>query len=145
MSKKRTVNSNELLKLVKNNSRKTENEEGILYYDIFTGFNDGTYEGIEVDTSYHILISNKFLYLSEIKDFLEEWKNKNKDTEKENATWFISDYFNDGLIFELEDIERVFKEFIIEEDSFLVVGSHDELFKTMVENPGKSIVVEWSR
>lgn len=145
MSNKRIIDCNELLRLIKNNSRKNEGEEGDLDYDIFTGFDDGTYEGIEVDTSYHILVRNEFLFISQIKEFLETWEGKNMENEKENATWFISDYFSDGNIYELEDVDRVFKEYIVEGDQFIVVESHDELFKAMIENPGKSLVVEWSR
>ena len=145
MTENRIVNSQELLRLVKKNSRRNESEEGDLDYDIFIGFEDGSYEGIEIDTSYHILVSNNFLFLSQIKGFLENWKDKDQEKEEENATWFISDYFTDGNTFELEDIDRVFHEFILSEDSFIVVDNHDDLFKTMVKNPGKSIVVEWSR
>ncbi len=145
MSEKRVIDSQELLRLIKNNSRKSEDEEGELDYDIFVGFEDGTYEGIEVDTSYHILVSSNFLHLSRIREFLEDWKYKDHEKEEENATWLISDYFSDGNTFELEDVDRVFHEFILVEDSFIVVNSHDELFNTMIENPGKSIVVEWSR
>ncbi|MCS5420399.1 MULTISPECIES: hypothetical protein [Psychrilyobacter] len=145
MSDKRIIDSDELLRLIKNNSRKNEGEEGELDYDIFIGFADGTYEGIEVDTSYHILVRNEFLFISQIKEFLEIWEGGNLENEEENATWFISDYFSDGNIYELEDVDRVFKEYIVEGDEFIVVGSHDELFKTMIENPGKSLVVEWSR
>ena len=145
MTENRIVNSQELLRLVKKNSRRNESEEGDLDYDIFIGFEDGSYEGIEIDTSYHILVSNNFLFLSQIKGFLENWEGKDQEKEEENATWFISDYFTDGNTFELEDIDRVFHEFILSEDSFIVVDNHDDLFKTMVKNPGKSIVVEWSR
>ena len=145
MSDKRIISSEELLHLIKINSRRNENEEGDLDYDIFVGFDDGTYEGIEVDTSYHILVRNAFLYISQIKQFLEIWDDKNFEKEGENATWLISDYFSDGNIYELEDVERVFNEYIIKEDNFIVVKNHYELFKTMVENPGKSLVVEWSR
>lgn len=145
MSNKKIIDSNELLRLIKNNSRKNEGEEGELDYDIFVGFDDGTYEGIEVDTSYHILVGNEFLFISQIKEFLEIWDSEKLEKEEENATWFISDYFSDGNIYELEDVDRVFKEYIIKEDKFIVVESHDELFRTMIENPGKSLVVEWSR
>ncbi|OQY41320.1 MAG: hypothetical protein B6227_05395 [Fusobacteriia bacterium 4572_74] len=145
MSDKRIIDSEELLHLIKINSRKTENEEGDLDYDIFVGFDDGTYEGIEIDTSYHILVSNAFLFISQIKGFLEIWDGENLEKEGENAIWFISDYFSDGNIYELEDIERVFKEYIIKSDKFIVVKNHYELFKNMIENPGKSFVVEWSR
>lgn len=145
MSEKKIIDSDELLRLIKNNSRQNEGEEGDLDYDIFTGFDDGTYEGIEVDTSYHILVRNEFLFISQIKEFLETWEGGNLEKEEENATWFISDYFSDGNIYELEDVDRVFKEYIVEGDKFIVVESHDELFKTMIENPGKSLVVEWSR
>jgi len=145
MTENRIVNSQELLRLVKKNSRRNESEEGDLDYDIFIGFEDGSYEGIEIDTSYHILVSNNFLFLSQIKGFLENWEGKDQEKEEENATWFISDYFTDGNTFELEDIDRVFHEFILSEDSFIVVVNHDDLFKTMVKNPGKRIVVEWSR
>ncbi len=145
MSDKRIINSEELLRLIKFNSRKSENEEGDLDYDIFVGFDDGTYEGIEVDTSYHILVRNEFLFISQIKEFLEIWEGENVEKEGENATWFISDYFSDGNIYELEDVDRVFKEYIVEGDEFIVVKNHYELFKNMIENPGKSLVVEWSR
>ncbi len=145
MSNKKIINSDELLRLIKNNSRKNEGEEGELDYDIFVGFDDGTYEGIEVDTSYHILVRNEFLFISQIKEFLEIWDGENLEKEEENATWFISDYFSDGNIYELEDVDRVFKEYIVKEDNFIVVESHEELFRTMIENPGKSLVVEWSR
>lgn len=145
MSDKRIIDSEELLRLIKINSRKNENEEGDLDYDIFVGFDDGTYEGIEVDTSYHILVRNEFLFVSQIKEFLEIWEGENLEKEGENATWFISDYFSDGNIYELEDVDRVFKEYIVEGDEFIVVKNHYELFKTMIENPGKSLVVEWSR
>jgi len=64
MTENRIVNSQELLRLVKNSSRRNESEEGDLDYDIFIGFEDGSYEGIEIDTSYHILVSNNFLFLS---------------------------------------------------------------------------------
>ena len=145
MSDERIINSDELLHLIKINSRKNENEEGDLDYDIFVGFDDGTYEGIEVDTSYHILVRNEFLYSSQIKEFLEKWEGKDLEKEIENATWFISEYFSDGNIYELEDVERVFSEYIIKGDKFIVIKNHYELFKTMIENPGKSFVVEWSR
>lgn len=145
MSDKRIIDSEELLHLIKINSRKNENEEGDLDYDIFVGFDDGTYEGIEVDTSYHILVRNEFLFISQIKEFLEIWEGENLEKEGENATWFISDYFSDGNIYELEDVDRVFKEYIVEGDEFIVVKNHYELFRTMIENPGKSLVVEWSR
>jgi len=145
MSDKRIIDSEELLHLIKINSRKNENEEGDLDYDIFVGFEDGTYEGIEVDTSYRILVRNEFLFISQIKEFLEVWSGENLEKVRENATWFISDYFSDGNTYELEDIDRVFKEYIITEDKFIVVNSHYELFKNMIEHPGKSIVVEWSR
>lgn len=145
MSQKRVIDSNELLLLIKKNSRKSEDVEGDLDYDIFVGFDDGSYEGIEVDNSYQILVRNEFLFISQIKEFLETWEGKDIDKECENATWFISDYFTDGNIYELEDVDRVFYEYIVKEDKFIVVKTHYELFKTMVENPGKSIVVEWSR
>jgi len=145
MSDKRIINYDELLQLIKDNSRRNEDEEGDLDYDIFVGFNDGTYEGIEVDTSYHILVRNEFLFISQIKEFLEKWKDKNLELAKENATWFISDYFCDGNTYELEDVERVFRECIIKEDKFIVVEDHLELLKTMIENPGDSVIVEWSR
>ena len=145
MYEKKVIDSKELLRLIKNNSRKNKDEEGDLDYDIFVGFDDGTYEGIEIDTSYHILISSKFLYLSQIKEFLEQWKDKDHNTEEENATWFVSDYFDEGNTFELEDIDRVFQEYIVKKDIFIMVKTHDELFRTMISNPGKSVVVEWSR
>jgi len=145
MSDKKIIDYDELLQLIEVNSRRDENEEGDLDYDIFVGFNDGTYEGIEVDTSYHILVRNEFLHISKIKEFLEVWDGKNLEKKMENAIWFISDYFSDGNVYELEDVKRVFQEYIIKEDKFIVVKSHLELFQTMVENPGKSIVVEWSR
>lgn len=145
MSDKRIIDNDELLQLIKDNSRKNPDEEGDLDYDIFVGFDDGTYEGIEVDTSYHILVRNEFLFISQIKAFLEIWDGKNLEKEGENATWLISDYFTDGNIYELEDVDRVFEEYIIKKDTFIVVKSHFELFKAMIENPGKSLVVEWSR
>jgi hypothetical protein len=145
MSDKRIIDYDELLQLIKDNSRRNEDEEGNLDYDIFVGFDDGTYEGIEVDTSYRILVRNEFLLISKVKEFLEVWEEKNLETEKENATWFISDYFSDGNTYELEDVDRVFKECIIQQDEFIAVETHLELLKTMVENPGKSVVVEWSR
>ncbi len=145
MSDKRIINRDELLHLIKINSRKNEGEEGTLDYDIFVGFGDGSYEGIEVDTSYHILVRNEFLFISQIKEFLEIWEGGNIQKEGEYATWFISDYFSDGNIYELEDIDRVFQEYIVDGDKFIVVDNHHELFKAMVENPGKSLVVEWSR
>ncbi|MEI6858082.1 hypothetical protein [Psychrilyobacter sp.] len=145
MSDRKIIDSEELLRLIKSNTRKNKDEEGDLDYDIFVGFDDGTYEGIEVDSSYHILVRNEFLFISQVKEFLEIWDGGNLEKEGENATWFISDYFSDGNIYELEDVGRVFEEYIVKEDKFIVVESHYELFKTMIENPGKSIVVEWSR
>jgi hypothetical protein len=141
----RVIDSHELLRLVKLHSRKNENEEGDLDYDIFVGFDDGSYEGIEVDTSYHITISDKFLYLFQVKEFLEKWHNRDHEEEEENAIWFIANLFEDGLVFELEDVERVFNEYIVDGDKFLVVKNHDDLLHAMVENPGHSIVVEWTR
>ena len=145
MSDKRIIDREDLIHLIKINSRKSENEEGDLDYDVFVGFHDGTYEGIEVDTSYHILVRNEFLPMSQINEFLEIWDDEHLEKKQESSTWFISDYFSDGNVYELEDVERVFSEYTVEGDEFIVVNSHYELLKTMVENPGKSIVVEWSR
>jgi len=145
MSNRKNITKNELINLIKKNTRKNENEEGILDYDVFVGFDDGTYEGIEIDTSYHILVDNDFLYLEKIKEFLKNNYNEDITRIKEAALWLISDYFSDGNTYELEDVDRVFEEFIVEGDNFIVVKDHYELFQTMVEYPGRSIVVEWSR
>lgn len=145
MESRKIITNSELVNLIKVNSRKKIGEEGAFDYDVFVGFNDGSYEGLEVDTSYHIMVSNNFLYSSRITDFLRSIEKRAPDIKDENAIHYISDYFIDGNIFELEDIDRVFDEYTVKEDNFIVVHSHLELLQTMYDKPGQSIVVEWSR